>query len=385
MAGRYERHYVSAKDTGKVTDVKAHGPVPSNYSVSRNDYKRPEGKIYAARYTEKTSKRKTSEHPCSPNNRRLGFRIAEEGYQPVAVVGAIQAPFNYNTKDWKWKFHKTWADAAAAALASSGCSVDDCPYHPSDRRTVVYQHEARCASVVREMGGRSLIIVTPEIPNNAQRWNQFWDEEERPKMYARWSTGPQGTSKPIVLGCLPVWYEWNTREALWYTLEPLGSFGIDWNKNLNTKLDSLNLPCLQGIRVDTRIMKPSHLHWTIVGAHRQYVMDTYVFPKNDRGEPIFGNWIQQHLDHMKLCFQARKRSDFVFDKDRKYSGPDLDWTQLSAIVLGADNARKYAVMWDDAIDAYITYQLTQNDENWMDFSRKMRKATVWPDCPFPQK
>jgi hypothetical protein len=75
-------------------------------------------------------------------------------------------------------------------------------YHPADRNSLVFPDEANIAIVARAYK-HSLILFCPFMNADRTGYNHFYNTQNRPLIYARWSTGRQALFPPVVLGCLP--------------------------------------------------------------------------------------------------------------------------------------------------------------------------------------
>lgn len=221
------------------TELRTNGPPPPNYLVERLERGGGGPKHYSISYTELSTSSQTSKrapHPFSVEGLQKTptpkitkeFDLNRPDYR-----GVFHVPITYKAGPGiKWQFSGSPAGALAAALAARGvkCRYGDITkvvteadvkatfasisaketqvsdnytlYHPADRNSLVFPDGANIAIVARAYK-HSLILFCPFMNADRTGYNHFYNTQNRPPIYARWSTGRQALLSPVVLGCLP--------------------------------------------------------------------------------------------------------------------------------------------------------------------------------------
>lgn len=224
------------------------GPPPPNYKIERHRRHGKGGGIQI-RYQETTltDAEWTWTHPFSVQ----GSIIQDEpSLARKKSVGLNDAPFKYRAGELNWNYENTAMKALAAGLvqffdsrnkiggllterdcqdlydnavsdSSKTNTINNQLYYPADRDSLVWPEEAKLAIVARCFG-IGLIILSPYVRHDGLGVDRIYDIEGRPPVYARWSTGRQGSKKSLILGCLPEQTVASDRSIrpMWFTVKP---------------------------------------------------------------------------------------------------------------------------------------------------------------------
>jgi hypothetical protein len=243
---------------GKAVDAheaeyRKYGPPPPNYMVQRK--KTAMGKVQnvvVIEYTERASNKRSYDHPLSPRANASGESpIIDEEHtlDREEVRGLFYVPITYKAGPLIWREAINWQTALAAALNNRGirnketnqpitsadvqAAYEKLPvattsahqnsvlYHPADRKSMVFKHESAVATVARQYN-LSTIVFCPFVDHEGTRYKHIYNTENRPPIYARWSTGRQGLFPPLLLGCIPEQLTSQNKEfdVIWFSIEP---------------------------------------------------------------------------------------------------------------------------------------------------------------------
>ncbi|RYN22506.1 hypothetical protein AA0112_g9783 [Alternaria arborescens] len=204
------------------TELCKNGPAPPNHLV---ECRRTVDGKYTIGYTELSTSSQTSErapHSFSAEGlqKTRTPKIAREfDLSRLDYHGVFHIPITYKAgPKIKWQFSGSSARALAWALAGRGvkCKYGDLTkvfteadikatfasisaketqvsdnyklYHPADRNSLVFPDEANIAIVARAYK-HSLIPFCPFMNADRTGYNHFYNTQNRPPIYARWSTG----------------------------------------------------------------------------------------------------------------------------------------------------------------------------------------------------
>ncbi|KAF2757958.1 hypothetical protein EJ05DRAFT_528378 [Pseudovirgaria hyperparasitica] len=217
----------------------------------KENAQKPTNAVYTSKFEGREfSKGFSKFHPCSPEGRN--------SYPPPN----FQEEMIFDVEDTPGFFHpplKCWRAKATpeAVLERSEALLSDARYtganslclsHPANRDTVIFSGEVEASCVARSCGF-SLIIICCLTRAEGIGWQRIYDMENRPRIYSRWSTGPQATGTPLVLMCLPstplshgggkemrnvfaTGYAFRKRMTDWFTMKPTPRSSFE--KILNT-------------------------------------------------------------------------------------------------------------------------------------------------------